>query len=78
MNDINDVKAKIIDHLMSIDLSGLSMDDLTSYTKTAQLVVEMNKPDPSELIANYLTRDRSYNSGNASLSLGGFAGTEDK
>ena len=45
MYTINDVKSKLIDYLMSVDLAGLTMMDLSGYTGIVCQVNGMDKED---------------------------------
>ena len=54
MYTINDVKSKLIDYLMSIDLAGLTMMDLSGYTGIVCQVNGMDKEDYMTTLAKVM------------------------
>lgn len=54
MRTIKDLKNDLVDHLMNIDKTKLSMMDLKTYGEIVRLVDEMDKPDLSERWADML------------------------
>lgn len=50
MYAIADVKERLIEHLMTIDLNKMSMMDLSTYTNMVCQMINMDKPDYTDRI----------------------------
>lgn len=50
MYAIADVKERLIEHLMTIDLNKMSMMDLSTYTNMVCQMITMDKPDYTDRI----------------------------
>lgn len=48
MNSVQDLKQDLIDYLMSMDKSKMSMTDLDGYIFAVKSVLDMDKPNPFE------------------------------
>lgn len=63
MKTIKDLKNDLVDHLLCIDKSKLSMMDLKTYCEIIKLVDEMDKPGPDEFWKSAVqTLNSGYNS----------------
>ena len=60
MNTLKDVKDKLIDYLMSVDLAGLSTCDLTGYTGIICQLSGIEKPDYMDTFYKAMTGGHGF------------------
>ena len=66
MYTIEDVKTRLIDHLMSVNLSGTSMDELLLYVKSVVEADTLFKPDFKDALMEFVSK-APYNGFGCSL-----------
>ena len=60
MYTLKDVKEKLIDHLMEIDLAGMSTCDLTGYTGIICQLSDLDRPDYMESLTKMMAEGYSF------------------
>ena len=66
MYTFEDVKTKLIDHLMSVNLSDISMDELLLYVKSITETNTLYKPDFTDSIVGLISKSPCYGFGSDS------------